>query len=326
MIVFLTLCYLAILVLLLKFKVIQPTLWWKISPVVWMVVLFVVLFMPMQWGAPAGVVNTFQNVVEIVPNVTGQVTEVPVKPLQPVKKGEVLFKIEPRPFQAALDQLEANIKLSKANLKRARQLYAKKLGAKVDVDKYTAEVDKLTAMLDAAKYDLESTVVRAPDDGYVVGLSLRPGHRVAQLPMRSYMSFVISNTHKIAIGINQNSVRHVRIGQSAEVTFKLKPGKVFKATVAGIAPITEQGRFTPTGNIPLAPTANNSQPLPFMVTLELEENLTQVIDAEVLDINQKMPGGAFGAGAIYTDSVKGTHIIRKVMLRMTAWLNFVMPY
>jgi len=34
-------------------------------------------------------------------------------------------------------------------------------------------------------------------------------------------------------------------------------------------------------------------------------------------INHGLPGGAYGSGAIYTDSVKGTHIIRKVMLRMT---------
>lgn len=38
-----------------------------------------------------------------------------------------------------------------------------------------------------------------------------------------------------------------------------------------------------------------------------------------------LPGGAFGTGAIYTDSVKITHIIRKVMIRMTAWLNYIVP-
>lgn len=324
MIVFLTLCYIAILFILLKLNVIQLTLWWKLSPLVWMLVLFVVLFMPMQWGAPGGTTNTFQYVVEIVPNVTGQVTEVPIEPLQPLKKGDVLFKIEPRPFQASVDKLKANLKLSSINLRRARQLYARKVGPKVDVDRFTAEVNQLTAELDAARYDLESTVVRAPDDGYVIGLSLRPGHRVAKFPTRSFMSFVISNRNKVTLGISQHTMRHVRIGQPAEVTFNLLPGKVFNVTVAGIAPITQTGHLTPSGDIPLAPTSND-RPLPFSVILKFEDDFIKDTELAGLEINHELPGGALGTGAIYTDSVKGTHIIRKVMLRMTAWMNYILP-
>ena len=324
MIAFLLLCYLAILFILVKLNVIQLTLWWKLSPVIWTVLLFLLLFMPMQWGAPGGVTNNYQYVVEIIPNVTGQVTEVPVKALQPLKKGDVLFKIEPRPFQATVDKLEANIKLSRINLQRARQLYARKVGPKIDVDKLSAEVDKFTAELDAARYDLESTIVRAPGDGYVIGLSLHPGHRVAKFIVRSYMSFVISHQNRVTIGVNQNAMRHIRIGQAAEVTFKLQPGKVFSATVAAIAPITETGHLLPDGDIPLAPTAID-KPLPYSVILKLEDIMPNDTEFEALAINHGLPGGAYGSGAIYTDSVKGTHIIRKVMLRMTAWMNYILP-
>ena len=324
MIAFLALCYIAVLYILVKLKVIQLNFWWKISPLVWIVLLFILLFMPMQWGAPGGTTNTYQYVVEVVPNVSGQVTEVPVKPLQPLKKDDVLFKIEPRPFQATVDKLEANIKLSRINLKRARQLYAKKVGPKVDVDKYTAEVEQLTAALDDAKYDLESTIVRAPGNGYVIGLTLHPGHRVAHLPMRSYMLFVIIDKNRTMIGISQNAMRHVRIGQAAEVTFKLQPGKVFNATVEEIAPITQAGHLSPSGDIPLAPTAYDA-PLPYSVILKLEKNMINDTEFGGLDISHELPGGAYGSGAIYTNSVKATHIIRKVMLRMEAWMNYIMP-
>lgn len=289
-----------------------------------MVILFILLFLPMQWGAPSGTTNTYQYVIEIVPNVTGQVIDVPVKPLQPLKKGDILFKIEPRPFQAALDKIEANLKLSTINLKRARQLYAKKLGPKINVDKFSSKVGQLRAALDAAKYNLESTVVRAPDDGYIIGLSLHTGHRVAQLPMRSYMSFVIINNNRTIIGISQNAVRHIRIGQPAEVTFKLHPGTVFNATVEEIAPITQAGHLSPSGNIPLAPTAQDS-PLPYSVILKLDNDVLKDSYFEALDISSKMPGGAYGTGAIYTNSAKVTHLIRKVMLRMKAWMNYIMP-
>ena len=126
------------------------------------------------------------------------------------------------------------------------------------------------------------------------------------------------------IGINQIAMRHIRLGQAAEVTFKLQPGKVFKATVEAIAPITQTGHLTPSGDIPLAPTAHDN-PLPFSVILKLEDNLIKGTEFQALDISRELPGGAYGSGAIYTDSVKGTHIIRKVMLRMEAWLNYIIP-
>ena len=54
MIVFLTLIYVGALFLAVKVGIIRMNTFWKISPVLWMVVLFFVLFVPMQWGAPAG--------------------------------------------------------------------------------------------------------------------------------------------------------------------------------------------------------------------------------------------------------------------------------
>ena len=107
MLVFLTLCYVAVLALLVKLKIIRLTLWWKISPAVWMLLLFILLFIPMQWGAPSGNVTQYQFVVEIVPDVTGTIIDVPIESNRPVKKGDVLFKIDPRPYQYRVDQIKA---------------------------------------------------------------------------------------------------------------------------------------------------------------------------------------------------------------------------
>ncbi len=325
MIVFLTLIYVVALFIMVKTGLIRLTLWWKISPAIWMFVLFVVLFLPMQWGAPGGIVNVYQPVIEIVPNITGKVIEVPVKPLQRINKGDVLFRIEPRPFQAQVDQLEASLKLVQLNLGRAQELFTKKVASAHDVDKYTAEVDKLLAQLDNAKYDLESTAVKAPDEGYVIGMTLRPGQRVGSVPARSFMSFVKIERNKVAIGINQNSLRHIKAGQKAEVTFKLKPGKVFAATVTAIALITPEGQLAPSGNIALAPTAQN-MPQPYAVVLALDDDVFKEMDMVTLNEIQAIPGGAFGTGTIYTESVQATHIIRKVMIRMDAWMNYIMPF
>jgi multidrug efflux pump subunit AcrA (membrane-fusion protein) len=323
MIVFLTLCYVGVLALLLKLKIIRLNLWWKISPLVWMLVLLVVLFIPMQWGAPTGTVQVYQYVVEIIPEVSGKVVEVPVEPLTPLKEGDVLFRIDPRPFQNQVDSLDAQFNLATINLKRAKELLSKKLGPQVDVDRYTAEVRQLTAQLDQAQYDLEQTVVRAPDEGFVLGVTLKPGQRVANLPLRSWMTFVNTDLNKVAIGINQNQVRHLKAGMPAEVTFKILPGKVFNARVLAGAPITPGGQLAPSGNVPPAPNAQ-TMPQPYGVVLELEESFAEA-GLATMDI-ASVPGGAVGTGAVYTDSAKATHIIRKVMLRMQAWLNYLIPY
>ena len=76
MILFLTLIYVALLSILVKLNVVRFNLFWKLSPLLWMVMLLVVLFIPMQWGAPSGAVNVYRMVVEIVPNVSGEVVEV----------------------------------------------------------------------------------------------------------------------------------------------------------------------------------------------------------------------------------------------------------
>ena len=109
----------------------------------------------------------------------------------------------------------------------------------------------------------------------------------------------------------------------AEVTFRILPGKVFDARVLTGAPITPGGQLAPSGNVPPAPRAQ-TLPQPYGIVLELEESFEEA-GLTPMDI-AGIPGGAVGTGAVYTDSVKPTHIIRKVMMRMQAWLNYLIPF
>lgn len=117
MIVFLTLAYVAVLAVLVKLRIIKLNLWWKLSPLAWMLFLLVVLFIPLQWGAPAGPVNVYRTVVEIVPNVSGEVIEVQAEGSQPLKSGDVLFRIDPEPYQAEVDRLAAALKEAEQDAK-----------------------------------------------------------------------------------------------------------------------------------------------------------------------------------------------------------------
>lgn len=314
MIVFLTLIYVGLLFLAVKLKLIRLNTFWKISPVIWMVLLFLVLFVPMQWGAPAGAVRMYSAVVEVVPNVSGEVVEVPVEALNLVKEGDVLFRIDPTQYEAKVAQLEAQIAFSRANLQRAEELMTRGVGRQLDVDLYAAEVNTFTAQLSNAYWELDETVVRAPSDGRVVGLSLVPGQRVANLPVRSWMAFVPADTARLAVGIPQSRLRYVERGQSVEVVLRLYPGRTFNAKVKEVVSINPDAQLQPSGILPQVPLPSDPA-LPFGVIIELDEEIDLA----------SIPGGAVGTASIYTDSAAVTHVIRRIMVRMETWLNYIKP-
>src|SRR2546427_12590452 len=79
-----------------------------------------VLFLLLNIAAPAtNDVRAMNYVIPIVPRITGQVTEVPIQPNRPIKKGDVLFKIDPVPFEAAVKAAEATLRGLEDQLKNA---------------------------------------------------------------------------------------------------------------------------------------------------------------------------------------------------------------
>ena len=96
----------------------------------------------------------------------------------------MLFRIDPTPYEAQVDALEAQLKFQELRLSQMTQLQQRDTGRAFDVEQRQAEVDQLKAQLDGAKWNLDKTVVRAPADGYVTNLALRKGARVANLPLR----------------------------------------------------------------------------------------------------------------------------------------------
>lgn len=313
MILVLLLAYLMVLGLLVKLNVIKMTLWWKISPVVWVVFLLVALFIPMQFWAPSGQALVFQYSVPIVPNVAGQVVTVPIEANANLKKGDTLFTIDTTPYIAARDQVEAQLELARISLAQTQELASRNLESQMKLDQDLAQVKQLEASLLNAEYNLEQTTVRAPADGFVTNLALRPGARVSPIPLAQTMAFVENAERVIVAQIPQGYLRLIKPGQSAEVTFKLFPGKIFNASVEYVIKASAAGQVMAGGSMVAAQEISTS---PFAVRLRLD-------DQNLMD---NLPAGATADIAIYTESGKATHVIRKVMIRQTAILNYIKPY
>jgi RND family efflux transporter MFP subunit len=313
MIIFLTLLYIGVLFLLVRFRIVPWNTFWKISPVIWMVLLFTILFIPMNWGAPSGPILVIRQSVAIVPNVAGEVIDVPVQPNKPLKAGDVLFKIDPVPYEAKVRQIEAELKLAEINLDRARQLEERQAGTLATRQQRQAEVDSLRAGLSAAKWDLDKTVVRAPSDGFVTNVGLRKGARVAAFPVAAVMAFIETADTLVGVQVQQIYARHVAAGQPVELAFKFLPGKVYSGQVVALLPATSLGQTQASGS---AIGNVNVQATPFVVRVALDNAA----------IAAQLPAGTTGTAAIYTASAKPTQIIRHVMMHMSAWLNYIIPF
>jgi len=298
---------------LVRLHVIRFNLFWKVSPFIVLVLLNLGLFIPMGWGAPQGPTLVVRNSVAIVPDVAGEVLDVPVEANKQLKTGDVLFRIDPVPYQAQVAAIEAQLKLSDLRLSQMTQLYERDSGRAFDVQQRQSEVDQLKAQLDGAKWNLDKTTVRAPGDGYVTNVALRKGARVANLPLAPVMAFIDTSDTLIGVAIAQIDARYIEPGQPAEVTFKFMPGKVYGGKVESILQAIATGQVQTSG---LAVTPKDIPSAPFVVRIRLDDT----------EIARRLPAGSTGDAAIYTDHVKLAHVIRKVLLRQIAITNYVNPF
>ncbi len=249
----------------------------------------------------------------IVPDVSGEVIEVPVQPNVPIKDGDILLRIDPTPFQAQVTALEAQLSLAELRLGQMSQLQRAQVGRAFDVEQREAEVKQLQAELDGARWSLDKTTVRAPADGYVTNLTLRRGARVSNLPLAPVMAFVDTSSTIAVIEIQQTDARYIEPGQEVELTFKFLPGRIVAGKVEAVLQAIASGLAQPSGQ---AITPGQFQAAPFVVRVALDD----------VGLANELPAGSTGTAAIFTSRVTASHLIRKVLLRQQAILNYVVPF
>jgi multidrug efflux system membrane fusion protein len=181
--------------------------------------------------------------VEIRSRVGGFITEVNFKPGSEVKKGEVLFVIDPRPYQAEMDRAEAaassaraKAELAKLELTRSEKLLAEKAIPQREYDESASSVKELDAnaraaqaSYEAAKLNLSYTQVRAPIDGRVSKAEITVGNLIdasAKLTSvvstdRIYASFDGDEDTYLRVGAlsHQGQAVAVRVGLANEAGF-----------------------------------------------------------------------------------------------------------
>ena len=105
--------------------------------------------------------------VQIQAQVGGQIIAREFQDGADVKKGDLLFRIDPRPYEAALATAQADLALHQANLKRQEMLRAEKVTATQELDTAKANAQKAEAAVKVAQVNLDHCYIKSPIDGRV---------------------------------------------------------------------------------------------------------------------------------------------------------------
>jgi multidrug resistance efflux pump len=352
-------------------------------PIVGLTLLILLLNIAAPSSADVRVVN---YVTAVNARIQGMVVDVPITPNQQIKKGQVLFRLDPRPIEiemssakaqiealeaqllsagasstgfgetlrnarGARDAVSAQLRLAQERERQTRELAATGAGSRYDYEQAQANVRNLQGQLDAAvatersaqaklgakntkgdqdvvadvkaqiekakaqladaEWRLEQTIYRAPTDGTVVSLSLRPGAMAVPFPLSPAMTFVEDEQWVMAI-FKQNEVRKIKPGQEAEIALKMYPGRIIKCKVDSIMWATAQGQLP----IGFASNLAGVAPIP-------PNSLAVRLLKDKKDVELFMASGAGGIGAVYTDSGVPIHILRKILIRVSAKLDWL---
>ena len=385
----------------IKFKWLPWNITSQVIVVTIPIIALTVMILTLNVVAPSSAkLRIFKYTIPIVSQVRGRVLEVPIEEgNRLVHKGDVLFKVDPTPYQldvatleaqlalaqggqreteeqlgganakvlearasiaqanARLGEVDAKLALAKKRVEQYLDLARSGAGTKFDLEQAEANLAEITGQREAArsqqaaaqaseaqalasvgqikqklgtnvngtyaqvaqiraqlanaKWLLEQTTTVSPCECYVINLQLRPGAFVAALPVNPVMSLVEADGQVIAF-FAQNELTRVQPGDDAEFALDTYPGRIVKGKVDSIIWAIGQGQLPPSGTIPMSNLAN-TPPGQFAVKFDLADR----------DKPLFLAAGASGDAAIYTQHAQFLHILRKVILRVGSYMNYL---
>lgn len=318
------------------------------------VIALTILILFMNIVAPSSHdVRAMNYVIPIVPRITGQVTEVPIEPNRPIKKNDVLFKIDPVPFEAAEKSAEAtlrglkdqlnNAKAKKAALtpridlanKRVEQFAALATtgaGKRADLEQAQSDLGNLQSeylAADATEQQAGAQIIKAEADLRSAKYDLEgtthvaPANgRVANLALRPGVRATQFATMPVMSFIEEDDPWVIAFFHQNELRY-VQPGnegEIYMESYPGriIKCVVDSILWaTAQGQMPISGNLPNTQPISAP-----EQRIAVRLLVAQKDRGIFLAAGARGGGAIYTDKGKMIQIVRRVFIRVSAKMDW----
>lgn len=204
--------------------------------------------------------------VKISSEVSGEIIALPIKEGQPIKKGDLLVRINPDLYEsginrsqaslsttkAGLSQSEAQLKEAKANYDRNKRLFEKGVISKAEWDKVVSAYEVAQAARQSAYFNVQSasadvteardnlnrTTIYAPVDGTISKLDAELGERVVgtqQMAGTEILRVANLNNMEVEVDVNENDIVKIEIGDPADIEVDAYLKRKFKGIVTGIS-------------------------------------------------------------------------------------------
>lgn len=260
-----------------------------------------------------GAVNAVTNVL-VGTQISGTIKELYVDFNSRVRKGQVIALIDPSTFEMQVRQAQANLAIAQANLDKAgvaqadakrtvdrnKELFAKNLIPRSDLDASEtahdsaraqtgaakAQTEQATAALDLARQNLSYTRIVSPVDGIVISRNVDVGQTVAASFQTPTLFSIAQDLTKMQIDTNvaESDIGQVKVGQQVEFTVDAYPDVMFKGKVWQLrkAPITVQNVVT--YDVVIQVQNNDLRLMPGMTTnasivIQVKDNVLRVTNA-----------------------------------------------
>ena len=188
------------------------------------------------------------QVIQVSPRISGTVTRIDIIDNQFVKKGDLLFEIDQKPFVIKVAQVKAELRREYANLRgkkveyqRVKSISKKDKGAisqkdlirhEINYLKSLAKIDSLKESLNSAQLNLTFTKVYASVDGYVSNINFQVGSQaVANKPI---LALVDLNSFWVFGFFRESMLENIHIGDKAKVTLMAYTDKPISGVVESI--------------------------------------------------------------------------------------------
>jgi multidrug resistance efflux pump len=243
--------------------------------------------------------------------IQGKVIDVPVIPNKPLKKGDVLFLVDDTAYRQRLAQVGAQLAFAETRLKQTDELAKTGAGSVYDVQQYQTEVARLTAAKAEAQFNLECCTVRAPADGMVTQVTLRPGQLVMPMPFATVMTFI--HDERMWVGsFPQQALLGIHPDDQAEIAITAAPGHVFSAKVIRVLPALAEGTLSASGQLIRAPYDSHPGRIPVLLEIT-DERIKQLT----------LPVGTDATATIFTTDSHILALVRGVLMRIQSWENWI---
>ena len=277
-------------------------------------------------------------VIKLAPQFGGLVSEVHVKPNEPITKGTPIFSMDAGPWRERLEVAQeelasmaeerkavaAELAEAERKLKDAVKLVPKQLMAAQELDIRRDRVDglrakvagvakkeeSLRAQVAEASYNLDHATVVAPAGGYLVNLMLRPGAFIRL--KEPVATFVSTEEIFLVASVDQRATQWIRRGDLAHFALSMYPGRLFKARVDAVAWAAGRAQLHASGSLPKEQTLGPSRT--FYVKLLPEGDFTDT----------PLQFGASGLAAIFTsEAIDLVKVLRMIEIQSESLLNYI---